>query len=329
MFQSATVKLTSWYLMIIIIVSLLFSIVIYTIASKEVGNRIDFFPNQPGVFRILDEHTLHDLRENQVREAEESLIYALFVTNVAIWIVGGVGSYFLARRTLEPIERAHEAQSRFTSDASHELRTPLASMKTELEVALRDPDLKKDEMRELLASNLEEVNKLSKLSQTLLQLSRLDHDNIERSLIDLRDTLSTVLTRFGEDATRIKLDNKHHAVVVANISAAEELFTILIDNALKYSPAGSPVTIKFVRVKQLAGFDITNDGSGIPASMLPRIFDRFFRADNARTGGAHRSYGLGLSLAKKLVEVHGGELSVSSQEGGPTTFRVLLPRANK
>ena len=77
--------------MIIIIVSLLFSIVIYTIASKEVGSRIDFLPTQPGVFRILDERSLHSLRENQVREAEESLIYALFVTNVAIWIVGGVG----------------------------------------------------------------------------------------------------------------------------------------------------------------------------------------------------------------------------------------------
>lgn len=329
MFQSATVKLTSWYLMIIIIISLLFSVVIYTIASNEVGNRIDFLPREPGIFRVLDEDSLRSLRASQVHAAEESLIYALFVTNIAIWIMGGVGSYFLARRTLEPIERAHEAQSRFTSDASHELRTPLASMKTELEVALRDPNLKKSEMRELLASNLEEVNKLSKLSQTLLQLSRLDHDSIERSLIDLSDTLGTILTRFGEDATRIRFDNKHHAVVIANISAAEELFTILIDNALKYSPAGTPVTIKFLRTKHLAGFDITNEGAGIPPSLLPRIFDRFFRADNARSGGTQRSYGLGLSLAKKLVEIHGGELSVTSREDGPTTFRVMLPRASK
>ena len=329
MFQSATVKLTSWYLMIIIIISLLFSLVIYTIATKEVGDRLNFTPDEPGVLRILDEHSLRSLRNDQIHATERSLIYALFVTNVAIWIVGGVGSYYLARRTLEPIERAHEAQSRFTSDASHELRTPLASMKTELEVALRDQALKKSEMRELLASNLEEVNKLSKLSQTLLQLSRLDHDSIERSLIDLSDTLAAVLTRFGEDATRIRLDQKHHAVVIANISAAEELFTILIDNALKYSPPGTPVAIKFIRTKHLAGFDITNEGKGIPPSLLPRIFDRFFRADNARTGGMQRSYGLGLSLAKKLVEIHGGELSVSSREDGPTTFRVLLPRAGK
>lgn len=329
MFQSATLKLTGWYLMIIVVICLLFSVVIYAIASREVGSRISYIPTDPDVLQILDQRSLNLLRANQIHAAEQSLIYSLLVTNLAIWAVGGVGSYYLARRTLGPIERAHEAQSRFTSDASHELRTPLASMKTELEVALRDPSLKKDEMRELLTSNLEEVNKLTKLSQTLLQLSRLDHDSIERSAVDLSSVLSTVMTRFGSDAQRIKVNLKPHPVVIANMSAAEELFTILIDNALKYSPEDSTVTIKFLRAKQLAGFEITNEGTGIPASLLPRIFDRFFRADNARTGGPRRSYGLGLSLAKKLVEIHGGELSVSSRENGPTTFRVLLPRAEK
>lgn len=315
--------------MIIVIICLLFSVVIYAIASREVGSRISYLPSDPDILRILDRNSLDVLRASQIHAAEQSLIYSLLMTNIAIWAVGGVGSYYLARRTLEPIERAHEAQSRFSSDASHELRTPLASMKTELEVALRDTTLQKEEMRELLTSNLEEVNKLTKLSQTLLQLSRLDHDNIERGRVNLVEVLNAVLPRFGDDAQRLKITSKPHTTVLANISAAEELFTILIDNALKYSPENSTVTLKFLRVKQLAGFEITNDGSGIPASILPRIFDRFFRADNARTGGSRRSYGLGLSLAKKLVEVHGGELSVSSQEGGPTTFRVLLPRVAK
>lgn len=328
MFQSATLKLTGWYLMIIVLICLLFSIVIFAIASREVVSRINYTPTDPGVLRILDQDSLNLLRASQIHDAERSLIYSLLITNIAIWLIGGIGSYYLARRTLEPIEQAHEAQSRFTSDASHELRTPLASMKTELEVALRDPSLTKDEMRELLGSNLEEVNKLTKLSQTLLQLSRLDHDNIERSAVDLAVALDTVLARFGQDAIRIKVSIKPHTTVVANLSAAEELFTILIDNAVKYSPPDSPITLKFLRIKQLAGFEITNQGSGIPAALLPRIFDRFFRADNARTGGSRRSYGLGLSLAKKLVEVHGGELTVSSREQGPTTFRVLLPRVN-
>ena len=329
MFQSATLKLTGWYLMIIVIICLLFSVIIYAIASREVGSRISYLPTDPDILRIIDRTSLDVLRESQIHAAEQSLIYALLITNVAIWAIGGVGSYYLARRSLEPIEKAHEAQSRFTSDASHELRTPLASMKTELEVALRDPSLTKEEMKELLGSNLEEVNKLTKLSQTLLQLSRLDHDSIERSTVDLKTALTPVLARFGEDAKRIVVTSKPHATVVANISAAEELFTILIDNALKYSPTDSEVTLKFLRMKQFAGFEITNQGTGIPASILPRIFDRFFRADNSRTGGQRRSYGLGLSLAKKLVEVHGGELMVSSQENGPTTFRVLLPRPIK
>src|SRR5690606_24862255 len=113
----------------------------------------------------------------------------------AIWLAGGVGSYYLARRTLRPIEEAHEAQSRFTSDASHELRTPLASMKTELEVALRDPALNKEEMRELLVSNLEEVDKLTKLSQNLLQLSRLEQENIQLERVVLREVISGVVAR--------------------------------------------------------------------------------------------------------------------------------------
>ena len=326
MFHSATLKLTGWYLMIIVIISLLFSVVIYTIANKEVVSRINYMPSDPSILRILDQQSLNLLRSRQIEAAEQNLIYSLLITNLVIWGLGGVGSYYLARRSLEPIERAHEAQSRFTSDASHELRTPLASMKTELEVALRDPDLSKSEMHELLTSNLEEVNKLTKLSQTLLQLSRLEHDNIERGSVDLSAVLAAVMPRFGQDGERIKISARSHSNVLANISAAEELFTILIDNALKYSPPGSQVKLRFIRTKQLAGFEITNEGSGIPAAILPRIFDRFFRADNARTGGTRRSYGLGLSLAKKLVEVHGGELSVTSREDGPTTFRVLLPR---
>jgi signal transduction histidine kinase len=329
MFQSATLKLTGWYLMIIVIICLLFSIVIYAIASKEVGSRINYMPNDPGILRILDQQSLNLLRARQIEAAEQNLIYSLLITNIVIWGLGGVGSYYLARRSLEPIERAHEAQSRFTSDASHELRTPLASMKTELEVALRDPALTKGEMQELLTSNLEEVNKLTNLSQTLLQLSRLEHDDIERGSVDLRAVLSTVLPRFGKDAARVKVSTHPQARVLANISAAEELFTILIDNALKYSPPESTVKLKFVRSKLMAGFEITNKGSGIPATLLPRIFDRFFRVDNARSGGARRSYGLGLSLAKKLVEVHGGELSVTSRENGPTTFQVLLPLMTK
>jgi signal transduction histidine kinase len=324
-FQSATLKLTAWYLAILIAISLLFSVIIYSTASSEVGSRLGYLQKSSRQIIDINQTRFNDLRDVQVHEAEGNLLASLFITNLCIWIAGGVGSYYLARRTLKPIEEAHEAQSRFTSDASHELRTPLASMKTELEVALRDPNLTKDEMRELLVSNLEEVNKLTKLSQTLLQLSQLDHENISREKVTLEEIARSVAERYDKTGGRVELTGNKSYRITANKSSIEELLTILLDNALKYSPEDSKVEIKFIGKKHMAGFAVSNSGKGIPADTLPHIFDRFYRADSSRTGGMKKGYGLGLSLAKKIVELNDGELTVSSAENATTTFRVLLP----
>jgi signal transduction histidine kinase len=325
MFKSATLKLTVWYVIILVSISLLFSVVIYSIALSEVGARITnlqqsappYFPANSAVFNVI--------REAQIHEAENSLIGALVITNMIIWFAGGFGSYYLARRTLRPIEEAHEAQSRFTSDASHELRTPLASMKIELEVALRDPNAKKSEMRELLESNLEEVNRLTKLSHTLLQLSRLEHDNIVREKVDIGELTALVVDRFNKVQPRITIHNQRKLEVLSNESNVEELLTILIDNALKYSPPDTTVNVTIIKQRQMSGFKVVNAGEGIPPEALPHIFNRFYRADASRTGSAKKGYGLGLSLAKKIVELHAGELTVSSAIDQDTTFQVLLP----
>lgn len=326
MFRSATQKLTVWYATIIVVISVLFSVVIYSIASSEVGSRIGSI-QKPLYFD--DRVRFEVIRNAQVREAESNLVISLVFTNICIWAAGGVGSYYLARRTLRPIQIAHEAQSRFTSDASHELRTPLASMKTELEVALRDPKLTKEEMHELLESNLEEVDKLTSLSQTLLQLSRLDHEHITRERVALDTTTKSVIDRFNKINKRITLTKSGKLYVKANQSNVEQLLTILIDNALKYSPANSTVHVAIIKRKHMAGFAVTNEGDGIPADKLPHIFDRFYRADTSRTSGQRSGFGLGLSLAKKIVELHDGELTVTSAVSQETTFRVLLPIFSK
>ena len=320
MFQSATFKLTAWYLGILVAVSLLFSIVINGIATREITARIDIVQSRFGPEYLIS-------RDDQIHQAEANLVLALAIANVSIWIIGGIGSYYLARRTLEPIEEAHEAQSRFVSDASHELRTPLASMKTELEVALRDPSLSKKEARELLASNLEEVNKLSELSSTLLQLARLDTSNIKSERVPLQSTIQTATKRFGADAKRVHIEKSLLPLdAIANRLQIEELATILIDNALKYSPANSKITVALTKHKNLAGFTISNEGEGIDPKVLPHIFDRFYQIEESRTTRQNKGFGIGLSLAKKIVEVHHGELSVSSAPGALTTFTVLLPR---
>lgn len=325
MFESATVKLTAWYLAIIIAISLLFSVVIYSIASSEVGSRITYLQRSNGEGIIIDER-LREMRRDQIQAAEVNLVTALAITNICIWLAGGVGSYYLARRTLYPIEKAHDAQSRFTSDASHELRTPLASMRTELEVALNDPKLSKIEMKELLESNLEEVEKLTQLSHMLLQLSRLDHTRIERRKVDLLEEITKTTERLNRTNERIALKSSKVPPIYANRASVGELVTILADNALKYSPRESTVVVRMLKQRQMAGFEVENEGDGIPPEALEHIFDRFYRADASRSSSSHtKGYGLGLSLAKRLVEIHNGELTVSSRPDGPTIFRVMFP----
>jgi len=328
MFESATVKLTAWYLAILIMISLLFSFIIYSIASNEVGTRIDSLQSLRPLSE-LGSSSFKTMRSNLIHEAEANLLASLIITNLVIWVAGGVGSYYLARRSLKPIEEIHEAQSRFTSDASHELRTPLASMKTELEVTLRDQHATKKEMRELLTSNLEEVNKLTELSTMLLQLSRLEHEELTRSQIELWNVVRPVIERFDKTGQRILLEGTKTLKIYAHPASLEELLTILIDNAIKYSPKKSIVTLKLKATKNMIGFEIINTGRGIDKKDLPFIFDRFYRADTSRTSGTSKGYGLGLSLAKKIVELHNGELTVTSASNAETTFTVLLPKRSR
>ena len=327
-FHSATLKLTAWYLLILMSVGLMFSFIIYHVASSEIDSRFDNIEQriQREVGDAADMTDFIVLRSLQTRQASTSLFTNLIYMNALFLAVGGIASYFLARRTLQPIEQAHEAQSRFTSDASHELRTPLAAMKTELEVALRDPKLTKDEMKDLLTSNLEEVDKLSKISQTLLLLSRLEHSALSTRRVGVDDIVRRVVENANHKKPRIVYDGPQKALyIVANQVSIEELAVILIDNAIKYSPPSSKVHVSLQKKGRKAKLEVTNTGKGIHPDDLPHIFDRFYRVDDSRTGGEKSGFGLGLSLAKSIVEIHNGELSASSEPGKKTTFTVLLP----
>lgn len=334
MFQSATLKLTGWYLLILMTISLIFSVSIYNITSQEVGNRLQDlqsrYEESTVPSNIQFDPRYSQFRSNQNSVANTNLFFSLVYVNIVIFVTGGIGSYVLARRTLRDIEEAHEAQSRFTSDASHELRTPLAVMKSEIEVILRDPKVSKNELREILQSNLEEVDKLSRLSKVLLQLSKIDHTDMTFEEIRLKSILSDVIKRQNQPANRIKLIAAANLPpALGNIDSIEELCMILVDNALKYSPDDSLVTIRLAKRSGKVCIEVVNTGKGIDEQDLPHIFDRFYRADTSRTNGEQAGHGLGLALAKKIVEIHHGELSASSALNHATTFTVLLPIFSK
>lgn len=335
MFQSATLKLTAWYLAIIMVITVTFSIVIYQLNSSEFKARLESLQHS-----LLDDIPTYDSQTGTVyfgygpgtayfiesNKATSQMALTLLYINIFVLIAGGLGSYFLARRTLKPIEEAHESQSRFTSDASHELRTPLSAMKTELEVTLRDPSITLADSREVLESNLEEVNKLIRLSEMLLVLSRLDHSRLEVARVDLSELVKARIAMHASNAERFHLTARKKAFVHGNADALSELIEILIDNALKYSPADTPISLRVFQQRAYIGFEIKNTSSKIPEDTLARLFDRFFRADTSRTNSGKNGYGLGLSIAKKIADIHHGLLTVENTDSY-TQFKLLIPIA--
>ena len=306
-------------------ISIIFSFAIYQINFHELDVRLENL--QRGLIGVLDAQplTTDEYRLIELRQASSQMIMTLFYVNLLIFIGGGIGSYYLARRTLQPIEKSHDAMSRFTSDASHELRTPLAAMKTELEVALRDPDLSQEEMRELLLSSLEEADKLIKLSEVFLKLARLDYDALEFKPAVVGDIVTEIAKRYEKDNNRFQISiQKKPTSVQGNEPALAELFTVLIDNAVKYSPADSPILMRVAERRLNVVFSITNHGAAIPLEQQERLFERFYRGDSSRTASAVNGFGLGLAIAKRIADVHNGAIKVKSDDTA-TTFTVSIP----
>jgi signal transduction histidine kinase len=244
-------------------------------------------------------------------------------------LLGGIGSYLLARRTLEPIEAAHEAQTRFTADASHELRTPLAAMRAETEVALRNSKLSAKEARELLHSNLEELTRLTGLSEGLLQLARGADDGNTHELLSLsliiEQALAQVRPLAQAKAITIRLESATALKVLGNIGQLTQAVVILLDNAIKYSPRKTTVAVSVTQDHQYVRVSVADHGRGISETDLPHVFERFYRADSARTQADVSGHGLGLSIAEQIVTAHGGHLEAQSTLGKGSRFTMLLP----
>lgn len=331
MFTQARFKLTAWYLLIIMTVSILFSFVIYKGVSFELerGLRRQIVRNVPNSPNInFSVNTSFD--QDVFKEATDRIKWQLFLVNLTILIISGVAGYFLAGKTLDPIEVMVDEQKRFISDASHELRTPLTALKTEIEVSLRDKSLQLKQAKELLNSNLEEVNKIQTLTNYLLTLSR--YQNIKNNMtfekVQIANIASDVINKleFFIAQKDIKLINKVKDLTFeANPTGISEILTILIDNAIKYSHNKGEIIISSKSDKKYITVSVHDLGIGIKASDIPYIFNRFYRASVARDKVQVDGYGLGLSIAKTIIDLHKGKIYVDSQIGEGSTFIVKLP----
>jgi len=350
MFQKARIKLTTWYLLIIMMISVLFSLAIYTAVSSDF-RRIERFQKLRQEERANLGPALEQFRQEQERlgqpvpsiprnfnvpdpeivsEARTRLITILTFVNLSILGFAGLAGYFLAGRTLRPIKEMVDEQNRFITNASHELRTPITTLRSEIEVAQRSKDLTLKDAKKLLASNLEEVKSLQKLSDNLIELTKYQKTN--NNLVAEKASLESIVDEACKKVAKlaaqkgIKIKNG-----VKNISLEVEkntfceLFVIILDNAIKYNPKGTEITLTSKKTDSQVIIKVSDNGIGIKKEEIPHLFGRFYRGDKSRSKTEVPGYGLGLSIAKQIVEKHNGTIKVESEEGKGTTFSIKVP----
>lgn len=341
--RSATAQLAMTYLLIIMVMSVSFSVVLYNTSSRELGRQIppDRFFNGatmtgPGSNSENENSSLpvnvNQFFKERAAEARQNLIHRLIGLNALVLVGGAAVSYYLARRSLRPIEANMEAQAQFVSDASHELRTPLTAIQTSNEVALRKQKLTIAEARQVIEQNTDDIARLKELSDGLLNLARQDRAvDIVMSEVALQDVTSDALNQVIELAQAKHMsvqDEVDNIRVLSDRPGLERVLVILLDNAIKYSDQGSAIYISTRQKGKSVYVDVRDEGIGIRASDLPHVFRRFYRADNSRTsvGAERHGYGLGLAIARQIMKAQGGDVGVVSTVGEGSTFTIRLTR---
>ena len=343
MFHSARLQLTAWYLLIIMVISISFSAFIYLGATNEYDRivRIEQYrsihPMQPGTFfqrppSSDDLTSLSSKQDNELIEwAKLRVLEALFGINVIILLLSALAGYFLAGRTLRPIKDMLDEQNRFITDASHELNTPLTALKTSLEVNLRNKKLTLEEAKEVLNSNLEDVNNLQSLSEDLMGviMYQKQNGNFKLAKVDLQGIFKTSAEQVKSLAQKKRITlktNVSKTFILGNEKSLSELFIILLDNAIKYSKEKSVISINVGKEDSVVNVFVKDNGIGIKTEDLPHIFDRFYRADRSRTKQKIDGYGLGLSIAKRIATLHNGGIRVESEINKGSTFIITFPK---
>lgn len=325
-FDTAYLRLTGWYVLIIMAISLIFSIWVYNQAQGELRMGFNKIANLEPFVQTFPSGSVQTAIQDRLDDSRHRLIARLVGVNLIVLVVSAAGSYWLARRTMQPVEEAVEAQHRFTADASHELRTPLAAIKSEIEVGLRDREMTKDDAIALLQSNLEEVDRLGDLADGLLALTQSDA-TLNLVPISLEETTAKVAKRLQPlaSAKHIELKKQLDPVIIEGEDlAVDKIASILLDNAIKYSPAKTTITLRTYKRNEQGILEVQDQGIGIKATELPHIFDRFYRADSSRSKTHVVGHGLGLSIAQKLADALGATIAVTSSPDRGSTFMVTF-----
>ncbi|GMR64207.1 HAMP domain-containing sensor histidine kinase [Bacillus sp. MN7755] len=266
--------------------------------------------------------------------AEEEMLNTLFLILVIGCSIGslcaiGIG-FFLAGRALVPIQNSWEKQQQFVSDASHELRTPLAVIQSKTDILFQSPSATIEEKAMDISTISKECRRLSKLVSNLLLLARSDSNQIEmdKKTFEMDKLLEEIVDPYKEIASyqekEMILKVEHDISFMGDRERIHQMMVILLDNAMKYTNKGGHIQIECTQTNSSILIRVKDDGIGVKDEDIPKLFDRFYQGDKARS--ASEGAGLGLSIANWIVEKHYGKISVESKWGESTCFDVIFPK---
>ena len=310
-FLKARLKLTTYYTLGIVVILIIVNLGVYGIFVSDIPETI--------------EDKSFAAYEEDIRDRLETTIYT--VNGFVILVVIGL-SYYLAGKTLKPLEEVFKRQKKFIANAAHELRTPLTVMKTGIETVLAGNN-SKDDYKKLIKDSLEEINFLSSMVNDLLFLAGNDDlKKIEFEKLDLGKPVHQEISLIKPYATKrevnLKEDIKGEFFIKGNKAYIKRLVINILKNAIDYNNPNGKVNVFINKNKQFIILKIADTGIGIVQKDLPYIFDRFYKASQARarqSGGA----GLGLSIVKEIVQLHQGQISIKSEVEKGTTVTIIFP----
>ncbi len=247
-------------------------------------------------------------------------------------VLSGIGGVWLTRQSMQPVEQSFQQLQQFTADASHELRSPLTAIKTSIEVMQNHPERVHPQDVKKITFVLSGINQMNNLIEDLLFLARTDvitaREMQSRSRLPLDEVLREIVEILETqiEAKNITFNYKllSGITVIGNASELTRIFSNLLENALQYTPKNGAVTLNTSSFDRLVVVSIADTGIGIAPEHLSLVFNRFWRADKARSY-RNSGTGLGLAIAQSIAHSHGGEITVSSQLGVGSCFQVRLP----
>lgn len=261
--------------------------------------------------------------------AQSALVWQLLSINGILFLLAVSTGWLLAGKTLRPIEKVHEDQRQFIADASHELRTPITALKTSLEVFLLQKKQTIKEARTLVSGSLVEVESLQYLVDKLLRLTL--YQGSRRQVTMSTFSIDKLVKKSTKTIVPLALEKGLTLQVVgeageiqADKEKIHELLTILLENAVKYTQEGQ-VSVAVTTSKKYLTLAVRDTGTGISKKDQACVFKRFYRADQSRTYSGTHGFGLGLAVAKEIVDMHQGSIQLDSKVGRGSVFTVTLP----